>query len=47
VQVPAGKHVIRMSFEPGLLKWCGAFSLASWLGWALLWWKLGRWRIVK
>jgi hypothetical protein len=45
--IPAGKHVVRMAFEPPSLKWCGLLSLAAWLAWLGLWWTKAGWRIVK
>jgi NADH:ubiquinone oxidoreductase subunit 6 (subunit J) len=37
MEVPAGRHRILWRFDPPLLGWCGALSLAGWLVWLLLW----------
>jgi hypothetical protein len=37
MEVPAGRHHILWRFDPPLLKWCAALSVAGWLVWLLLW----------
>jgi hypothetical protein len=38
--VPGGKHSVRMSFEPGILRSAAAISAMGWLAWVILWWRM-------
>jgi hypothetical protein len=40
LSVPAGRHNVRMRFEPANVRWAAAVSGAAWLVWMLLWWRL-------